>query len=53
MKKLFLLSMAALLTTGAVMACEGKKCDKKDCCKKEAKAEDKKSCCKKASSTKA
>ncbi|MFD2527084.1 hypothetical protein ACFSQD_14785 [Flavihumibacter stibioxidans] len=51
MKKLFVLSMAVLLTTGAAIACDGKKCSKKekDCCKKEARAGDKKSCCKKTS----
>ena len=51
MKKLFVLAMAVVLTTGAAVACEGKKCTKKDKdgCKKEAKVGDKKSCCKKTS----
>ncbi len=50
MKKLIVLAMAVVLSAGAAVACDGKKCGKKekDCCKKEAKAGEKKSCCKKA-----
>ncbi len=54
MKKLFVLALAVVMSTGAAIACDGKKCSKKDkdCCKKEAKAGEKKACCKKASTAK-